>query len=43
MVPPPRGVGRFVAITAVLRRWLEPLAVGKAGPVMPVKSKALFK
>lgn len=35
--------GRFVAITDALRRWIGPLAAGKAGPLIPVKVKALLR
>jgi len=35
--------GRFVTITGALRAWLEPIAAGKTGPVIPVKSKAMLR
>ena len=35
--------GRFVTITDALRAWLESIAAGKTGPVIPVKSKAMLR
>ncbi|HPA20732.1 MAG TPA: tyrosine-type recombinase/integrase [Verrucomicrobiae bacterium] len=35
--------GRFATITEALRAWVEPVAAGKTGPVIPVKSKAMLR